>query len=124
MVVNIIVNGSMRWAKEENWQSGFTLWELLLVLFLMGVILTLVTPHFSSATNQIQIRVDLANKEKVEGATQLYRIDVGTYPLSVSELVHSPMGVSGWHGPYLNEIPINPFNATKVYQIDALGQVK
>jgi general secretion pathway protein G len=124
MVVNIIVSGSMRWAKEENWQSGFTLWELLLVLFLMGVILTLVTPHFGSATNQIRIRVDLANKEKIEGATQLYRIDVGTYPLSVSELVHSPMVVSGWHGPYLDEIPINPFNATKVYQIDALGQVK
>ena len=122
--MNIIVSGSMRWAKEENCQSGFTLWELLLVLFLMGVILTLVTPHFSSATNQIRIRVDLANKEKVEGATQLYRIDVGTYPLSVSELVHSPMGVSGWRGPYLDEIPINPFNATKVYQIDALGQVK
>lgn len=122
--MNIIVSGSMRWAKEENWQSGFTLWELLLVLFLMGVILTLVTPHFGSATNQIRIRVDLANKEKVEGGTQLYRIDVGTYPLSVSELVHSPMGVSGWRGPYLDEIPINPFNATKVYQIDALGQVK
>ena len=124
MVVKIIVSRSKRWVKEENWQSGFTLWELLLVLFLMGVILTLVTPHFSSATNQIRIRVDLANKEKVEGATQLYRIDVGTYPLSVSELVHSPMDVSGWHGPYLDEIPINPFNATKVYQIDALGQVK
>ena len=123
-MVKIIVSRSKRWVKEENWQSGFTLWELLLVLFLMGVILTLVTPHFSSATNQIRIRVDLANKEKVEGATQLYRIDVGTYPLSVSELVHSPMDVSGWHGPYLDEIPINPFNATKVYQIDALGQVK
>lgn len=124
MVVKIIVSRNKRWVKEEIWQTGFTLWELLLVLFLMGVILTLATPHFGSATNQVWIRVDLANKERIEGAAQLYRIDVGTYPLSVSDLVHSPMGVSGWRGPYLNEIPINPFNATQVYQIDALGQVK
>lgn len=124
MVVEIIVSRSKRWAKEGNWQSGFTLWELLLVLFLMGVILNLATPHFGSAKNQVQIRVDLANKERIEGAAQLYRIDVGTYPLSVSDLGHSPMGVSGWRGPYLDEIPINPFNATQVYLIDVWGQVK
>lgn len=124
MVVKIIVIRSKRWTKGENWQSGFTLWELLLVLFLMGVILTLATPHFGSATNQVWIRVDLANKEKIEGSAQLYRIDVGTYPLSVSDLVHSPMGVSGWRGPYLDGIPINPFDGTQAYQIDALGQVK
>ena len=86
--------------------------------------MSLATPHFGSATNQVRIRVDLANKEKIEGVAQLYRIDVGTYPLSVSDLVQSPMGMSGWRGPYLKEIPINPFNATQTYQLDASGQVK
>jgi general secretion pathway protein G len=124
MVVKIIGSRSKMWVKEKNWQAGFTLWELLLVLFLMGVILALATPHFGSATNQVYMRVDQANRERIKGAAQLYRIDIGTYPLSVSDLVHSPMGVSGWRGPYLNEIPINPFNATQVYQIDVLGQVK
>lgn len=95
-----------------------------MVLFVMGVILSLVTPHFGSATNQVWNHVDLANKEKIEGAARLYRIDVGTYPLSVSDLVHSPRGVSGWSGPYLDEIPINPFNSTQAYQLDAFGEVK
>ena len=118
------MSGRVRgWTKGENWQAGFTLWELLLILFLMGIILALATPHFGSATNQVWIRVDLANKERLEGAAQLYRIDVGTYPLSVEDLVLSPTGVSGWRGPYVNEIPINPFDATQVYQINALGQV-
>ena len=120
----MIVNRSKQRAKEEKWQSGFILWELLLVLFLMGVILSLATPHFGSTTSQVWSRVDLANKEKIEGAAQLYRIDVGTSPLSVSDLVHSPMGVSGWRGPYLDGIPINPFDAPRIYQIDALGQVR
>ncbi|HWQ41030.1 MAG TPA: type II secretion system protein GspG, partial [Desulfosporosinus sp.] len=123
MVVKIIVSWSKSWLKEENWQAGFTLWELLLVLFLMGLILALATSHFGSATNQVYTRVDLANKERLEGAIQLYRVDVGTYPLRVEDLVLSPMGVSGWRGPYVNEIPINPFKPTQVYQIDAFGQV-
>lgn len=110
--------------KSRNLQSGFTLWELLFVLFLMGILLTSITPHFGSAANQVRIRVNLANLQKIEGAAQLYRIDIGTYPSSVWDLVHSPEGVSGWHGPYLDEMPINPFNAAQGYQIDALGQVK
>ena len=123
--MKIIVSSSKRWAKEKDPQSGFTLWELLIVLFLMGVLLTLVTPHFGSAANQVRIRVDLANIQKIEGAAQLYRIDVGTYPPSVQDLVHTPMGVSGWRGPYLNEIPIDPFDSTQGgYQIDTFGQVK
>lgn len=122
--MKIIVSRSKGWTKEGSWQAGFTLWELMLVLFLMGVMMTLATPHFGSATHQVWIRVDLANRARIEGAAQLYRIDVGTYPLSVSDLVHAPNGVSGWRGPYLNNIPINPFDSAQVYQIDALGQVK
>jgi len=123
MVVRIIVSRSTRRFKEEN-QYGFTLWEMLLVLFLMGVILTLATPHFGSAKNQVMIRVDSANRAKIEGAAQLYRIDVGAYPLCVTDLVHAPQGVSRWWGPYLDEIPINPFNAAQDYQLGTLGQVR
>ena len=124
MVVKIIVSRRESLGKSKTFQSGFTLWELLLVLFLMGILLTTITPHFGTAANQIRIRVNLANVQKIEGAAQLYRIDICTYPPSVSDLLHSPEGVSGWHGPYLDEIPINPFNSYQGYQLDALGKVK
>jgi general secretion pathway protein G len=120
----MIVSRRKNLERNRKLQSGFTLWELLLVLFLMGVILTSFTPHFASATNQVRSRMNFANVQKIEGSARLYRIDVGTYPPSVSDLVHSPNGVRGWRGPYLNEIPINPFNSKQGYQIDALGQVK
>ena len=104
-------------------QAGLTLWELLVVLFLMGVLLILVTPHFGSATKHVRIRMNQANVQRIEGAAQLYRIDVGTYPLSVKDLVQSPEEVSGWRGPYLNEIPTNPFNLEQGYQINSSGRV-
>lgn len=103
--------------------SGFTLWELLLVLFLMGVLLALVTPHFSSAAQQVRARVNQANVRKIEGAARLYRIDVGVYPGGLSDLVRSPQSVKGWSGPYLKEIPVNPFNSAEDYQLNSLGQV-
>ncbi|WP_243454469.1 type II secretion system protein [Desulfosporosinus fructosivorans] len=110
--------------KEENGDFGFILWEILIVVFLMGIILTLATPHFGSATNQVWIRIDSANRARIEGAVQLYRIDVGVYPLSVTDLVRAPNGMSEWAGPYLDEIPINPFDNAQVYQIGTMGQVK
>ncbi len=104
-------------------RSGFTLWELLIVLFLMGILLSLFTTHYGSAVKQVRIRMDQANIQRIEGAAQLYRIDVGAYPSSVTDLVQSPMGVSGWCGPYLNEIPINPLNSEQSYQINSSGRV-
>jgi general secretion pathway protein G len=123
MVVKIIVSGRMKWTKKEL-QSGFIVLEVIIVLFLIGIILTLASPHFSSATNQVQNRIDQANKARIEGAAQLYRIDVGAYPQSVSDLLHPPMGESGWCGPYLNQVPLNPFDSSQIYQIDAFGRVK
>jgi len=110
--------------REGNWQAGFTLWELLLVLSLMGILFTLPAPHFNSAANQVRTQVNLANVQKIEGAAQLYRIDVGTYPSSVTDLMNVREGVSGWRGPYLRKIPVNPFDSAQSYQIDTLGQVK
>ncbi len=119
-----IVSSDQSAQKMEHWKYGFTLWEIMLVIFLMGVTLALATPHFGTATNQVLIRIDLANKARIEGAAQLYRIDTRAYPLSVSDLIHTPSGVSGWRGPYLEKIPSNPFDSTLIYQINASGQVK
>lgn len=110
--------------KEKNTQTGFTLWEILLVLSLMGILLVSVTPHFGSSVNQVKNRVNVANVTKIEGAVQLYRIDVGEFPLSVVDLVHSPIEMSEWRGPYLDEVPENPFNSAQSYQLDSLGRVK
>lgn len=68
--------------------------------------------------------MDLANIQKIEGAAQLYRIDVGTFPTNVSDLVNLPIGVSGWRGPYLKEIPASPMNPEHGYQLDVLGEVR
>ena len=109
--------------ENKTEHSGFILWELLVVLFLMGVILTLFTPHFGSASKHVRMQINRANIQRIEGAAQLYRIDVGTYPLSITDLINSPIDLSHWQGPYLDEIPINPIDSEQSYVIDSSGRV-
>lgn len=109
--------------KVVSKQLGFTLLEVLVVLFLMGVLLTSFSPHFGSASKYVRQQINQANIQRIEGAARLYKIDVGTSPRSVNNLVYSPEGVSAWHGPYLSEVPINPFDSELSYQLDSSGRV-
>ncbi|MHB1405661.1 MAG: type II secretion system protein GspG [Desulfitobacteriaceae bacterium] len=111
-------------ARPKGRDKGFTLYELLLVLFLMGLLLQVATPNFSSSRDRIKENVDLANIKKIEGATQLYRLDVGSFPRTVDDLLEPPSGMSNWNGPYLKELPTNPFETTRTYELNSIGQVK
>ena len=105
-------------------EDGYTLLELVLVLFLMSILLGAVVPHFDSGAGYIKSQVNSANIEKIEGAARIYRLDVGAFPQNVSDLVNLPEGVSGWRGPYLKELPQNPYNPELRYHIDAIGRVQ
>ncbi|KLU58567.1 type II secretion system protein G precursor [Peptococcaceae bacterium CEB3] len=104
------------------WENkGFTLWELLLVLALMGFLTGAFVPRFTSALVPIQKRAQEANAQKVEGALQLYRLDVGALPGNFEDLIRRPDGVKGWQGPYLKEWPLS--GPPTVYAFDSYGRV-
>lgn len=105
-------------------EEGFTLYEVLIVLFLMGLLLHLAVPGFSSSRKSILQSTDEANIKKIEGAAQLYRLDVGAFPSIVADLVEPPAGLSSWNGPYLEELPVNPLQPTRSYELNSIGQVK
>lgn len=111
----------MSFTKREE---GFTLWELLLVLTLMGAILNTITSHLVTATEPLKQKVDQANILLIEGAAQVYHLDVGTFPSSVDALIEPPVDLSGWRGPYLKEWPINPWDPLQPYVIDSSGHAK
>lgn len=104
--------------------TGFTLLEVLLVLSILGFLVHGVIPYLNSSPDRVRQTMNSANIKKIEGAAQVYRLDVGSFPVSVRDLVESPAGVSGWRGPYLQEWPRDPFNPVREYEIDSLGQVK
>ena len=91
---------------------------------MIGLTLSIAVPRFDSAPDRVRGQLDSANRKKIEGAAQVYRLDVGVFPACIEDLLQQPDGVKGWRGPYLKEIPQNPFPSAQDYQINALGQVQ
>lgn len=107
-----------------NAEKGFTLWELIIVLFLVGLLLGGVVPHYEGSREKTSEKINLTNIKLIQGAAQLYRMDIGVFPTTVDDLMLNPTGTSLWRGPYLDQWPKNPYSQTKTYEIDGLGQVK
>lgn len=85
--------------------QGFTLFELLVVLAILGLLAAIVGPQVvrylgSSRTQTARVQV-----KNVASALELYRLDVGRYPTTqegLSALVTAPTPAPpGWNGPYL-----------------------
>ena len=111
----------LRWGRREG---GFTLLEILLVLLLLGILVQGVMPHFAFSGSKVRQNIHEANIKRIEGAAQLYRLDVGSYPADVDALVEPPPGIRGWRGPYLKQWPTNPFDPTEPYVLNSIGQVR
>ena len=48
-------------------------------------------------------------------AIDLFDVDIGHYPHSLPQLIELPAGETNWHGPYLAELPKDPWGHAYVY---------
>ncbi len=97
---------------------GFTLLELLLVLVILGILAAIVVPKFSGRTEQAR---ETAAKTQIAGfstALDAYEVDTGGYPKGsegLMDLVQAPSDVQGWKGPYMKDVPADPWGRPYVY---------
>ncbi len=97
--------------------SGFTLVEIMLVVIIIGVLAAMVVPRFAGRTEQAKVARTKSDIMVIGSALDLYELDLGKYPGSLSELVSKdpPAGLteaekSQWNGPYLKKgLPKDPW---------------
>jgi general secretion pathway protein G len=100
---------------------GFTLIELLVVLVILGLLAGLVAPrviHYLGRAKSDTARLQIDN---LEGALDMYHLEVGQYPTTdqgLDALVNQPSGVTAWNGPYLKkkQIPKDPWGYDYIYR--------
>jgi general secretion pathway protein G len=104
---------------RQTKQSGFTLIELLLVLVILGVLAAIVVPKFAGRTEQARITAAQTQISSFSTALDAYEVDNGYYPKGrngLIDLVQQPRDAQNWHGPYLKDLPKDPWNGDYIYE--------
>ena len=101
-------------------ERGFTLFELLVVITILGLLAALVAPKFFGKVSEAKQKTAKAQIEMFGTALDTFRLDVGRYPTmeeGLKALREKPSGAEGWQGPYLpKELPVDPWNKPYVYK--------
>ncbi len=95
-------------------KAGFTLIELLIVIVILGLLASLVAPKMFGKEESSKIKIAETQMKMLETALDTFRLDVGAYPDSLSELISS--NKKNWDGPYLpKEVPADPWGNPYIY---------
>ncbi len=99
---------------------GFTLFEILVVITILGLLAALVGPRLFGKVSVAKQKAAKAQIEMFGTALDTFRLDVGRYPTmeeGLKALREKPSGAEAWQGPYLpKEIPVDPWNRAYVYK--------
>ena len=102
--------------------AGFTLIEIMVVVFILGLLATLVAPKIIGRTDDARRTKAAADIKAIEQALQLYKLDNGAYPRDLRELVEPSGGAWNPEG-YLDREPVDPWGVGYVYASDGQGYV-
>jgi general secretion pathway protein G len=110
------INNNITLGQNKKLNRGFTLVEMLLVVTIIGILAALVIPKIAGTSERARITAAQADiKGGIKTALDRYEVDNGFYPKSLADLVTRPSDAKNWNGPYLDEVPKDPWQQPYVY---------
>ena len=91
-------------------ESGFTLIEMMLVVIIIGILASMVVPSFVGRAREARVKAAQGDIANVGVALDLFELDQGRYPSSLSELLTSER-------KYIKEagVPRDPWDNEYIY---------
>ena len=100
--------------------SGFSVMEMLIVLFIIGLILSMVGPRIAKVLMKGNETATETTLRAIKNAIIEYQMDVGTYPKTLQHLVQNVDNNPKWKGSYLegqSDVPADKWgNALEYHQ--------
>lgn len=103
----------MKDQKRNSKQLGFTLIEIMVVIAILGMLAVMVVPRVFSQLEKAQSTRVAQDVRAIESAMKFYKLDNYTYPNQtegLAALVEAPPTARNWRGPYLEELPLDPWD--------------
>jgi general secretion pathway protein G len=113
-------------------EAGFTLIEIMVVVFILGLLITLVAPRILGRTDEARQTKAAADIRAIEVALSMYKLDNGFYPTTeqgLEALVAPPttgLVPRRWkEGGYLEKarVPLDPWDSPYVFESDGAQYV-
>lgn len=98
---------SNRVAKRTRRRDAFTLMEVMLVLIILVVIFSIVTPKLFGTKEHADIQVTQVQIKGLSSAFDTYRMHTNKYPANLKELWEEPSDSKikdKWSGPYCEKL--------------------
>lgn len=110
--------GCPRPGQSAGWKI---LLSILVITAILGIIAAIAIPAFVRAkikAQQARARADLMSFKMAIAA---YYMDTRISPKSLRDLVRKPSGASHWNGPYIRNLPRDPWGRSYIYRVDGKG---
>ena len=105
--------------RRSRGQAGVTLIELLVVVVIIGLFVALVGPSLWRNADKAKVTVARSQIENFQTALGAYKLDTGTFPTTeqgLRALRERPGDLRQWAGPYIQDVPKDPWNHDYVYR--------
>lgn len=99
--------------------SAFTLVEMLLVLVILATLAAIVYPKLAGRSEQARTTAAATQISSFSTALDAFEVDNGYYPKGKSglmDLVQQPRDAQNWRGPYLKDLPKDPWGNEYSYE--------
>ena len=84
-------------------QRGFTLIEVIIVIALIALLAATVAPNLLSKADGAKRKAADTQLVTIGNTIEFYKLEVGSYPQTLQDLITRPSGVDSWQGPYLKK---------------------
>ena len=104
---------------KQQVRKAFTLVEILIVVVILGILAAIVVPKFSGRTEQARQAAAQTQIANFGTALDAFEVDNGFYPKGkngLNDLVSAPRDAQSWKGPYIKDVPVDPWQKPYLYQ--------